>query len=83
MSPVHARSTVFLRDAFWALLLPAGVAPRFADVWRGFWAQRLVWEVDGRVAFTGVTGERLGPWATTLEEDIDGDEGNVKELDGL
>ena len=39
------------RAALWALLLPAHMAPRVSDIWRGYWAQRLVWEVGGVAAF--------------------------------
>ena len=37
--------------ALWALLLPAHMDPRVSDIWRGYLAQRLVWEVGGVAAF--------------------------------
>lgn len=33
------------RSAFWALFLPTTVTLRVADIWRSYWAQRLMWEV--------------------------------------
>jgi hypothetical protein len=79
MSPVNSRSATFLRDAFWALLLPAGVAPRIADVWRGFWTQRLMWEVGGRVAFTGVVAERNGSVGAGVMNKSAEDQGHFEE----
>ncbi|KAH8058087.1 hypothetical protein JL721_9545 [Aureococcus anophagefferens] len=38
--PFNAQATLFDRAAFWALLLPASVHGRVADIWRGFVAQR-------------------------------------------
>ena len=28
-----------------------GVFNRVSDIWRGYWAQRLLWEIGGHVAF--------------------------------
>lgn len=28
---------------------------RVCDIWRGYWAQRLLWEIDGSLAFTTAT----------------------------
>lgn len=69
MCPFNARSTVFLQDAFWALILPGSLSPLMADVWRGFWAQRLLWEIGGSLTFSGPVCESGGNWSTTLDAD--------------
>ena len=46
-SPINSQNTMFLRKAFWALLLPTTTAFRVCDIWRGYWAQRLLWEIGG------------------------------------
>jgi len=51
--PVNSRNTLFHRDALWAMVLPVTVPPRMADIWRGYWAQRLLWDIDGRVVYFG------------------------------
>ncbi|XP_046546913.1 probable glycosyltransferase STELLO1 [Haliotis rubra] len=50
-SPFNSQNTLFLYDAFWALLIPASPTTRVCDIWRGYWAQRLLWEIGGNVGF--------------------------------
>ncbi|GFO03122.1 conserved uncharacterized protein [Plakobranchus ocellatus] len=50
-SPFNSQNTLFHQDAFWALLIPSGTTMRVCDIWRGYWAQRLLWEIGGRLAF--------------------------------
>ncbi|XP_046564892.1 probable glycosyltransferase STELLO1, partial [Haliotis rubra] len=50
-SPFNSQNTFFLYDAFWALLIPATPTIRVCDIWRGYWAQRLLWEMGGNVGF--------------------------------
>ncbi|GFS23948.1 conserved uncharacterized protein [Elysia marginata] len=50
-SPFDSQNTLFHYDAFWGLLLPKSTTMRVCNIWRGYWAQRLLWEVDGRLAF--------------------------------
>ena len=45
------RTTLHLYDAFWGLLIPQTVAFRVCDIWRGYWAQRLLWEVGSFLTF--------------------------------
>ncbi|KAG6557230.1 hypothetical protein Mapa_001157 [Marchantia paleacea] len=47
MAPVNALNTLFHPSAFWALLLPVSVGSKTADIVRGYWGQRLLWEVGG------------------------------------
>ncbi|XP_071096040.1 uncharacterized protein [Haliotis cracherodii] len=50
-SPFNSQNTLFFYDAFWALMLPVTVTFRVCDIWRGYWAQRLLWEIGGTLGF--------------------------------
>lgn len=50
--PYNAQANVHLRDAFWALLLPTTVQGRVSDIWRGYAAQRLMWDHDLGLVYT-------------------------------
>ena len=50
-SPFNSQNTVFARDALWALYIPSTTAFRVCDIWRGYWAQRLLWEIGGSLVF--------------------------------
>ncbi|KAH8051339.1 hypothetical protein JL722_10790 [Aureococcus anophagefferens] len=62
-SAFNAQATLFDRAAFWALLLPASVHGRAADIWRGF-AAALLRAAGLRLAF-------LPPGVTQLRNDHD------------
>ena len=49
MVPVNSFNTIYHSPAFWALMLPVSVSTMASDVLRGYWAQRLLWEVGGYV----------------------------------
>lgn len=49
MVPVNSFNTIFHSSAFWGLMLPVSVSTMASDVLRGYWAQRLLWEVGGYV----------------------------------
>ena len=51
MCPFNSQNTVLHYDAFWALLIPCTTTFRVCDIWRGYWAQRLVWEIGGTLCF--------------------------------
>jgi len=51
MSPYNSQNTVHYASAFWGLYIPGSVAMRVCDIWRSYWAQRLLWEIGGEVAF--------------------------------
>ena len=57
--PINSQNTVFLSDAFWALLLPVTTLWREDDIFRGYWSQRLLWEVGGALVVTGPTAYQL------------------------
>ncbi|KAI5070129.1 hypothetical protein GOP47_0014472 [Adiantum capillus-veneris] len=50
MAPFSHFNTLFHTPAFWALMLPVSVNPQVSDVFRGFWAQKLLWEIGGYLA---------------------------------
>ncbi|XP_042491733.1 probable glycosyltransferase STELLO2 [Macadamia integrifolia] len=47
MVPMNSFNTIFHSPAFWALMLPVSVSTMASDVLRGYWAQRLLWEIGG------------------------------------
>ncbi|XP_062002848.1 probable glycosyltransferase STELLO1 [Rosa rugosa] len=49
MVPVNSFNTIFHSHAFWGLMLPVSVSTMASDVLRGYWAQRILWEVGGQV----------------------------------
>ena len=57
--PINSQNTVFLYDGFWALLLPVTTLWREDDIFRGYWSQRLLWEVGGSLVMTGPTAYQL------------------------
>ncbi|ESP00554.1 hypothetical protein LOTGIDRAFT_157830 [Lottia gigantea] len=51
MAPYNSKNTLFLADAFWALLLPVTSFESNRDIARSYWGQRLLWEIGGTVGF--------------------------------
>ncbi|KAH7557213.1 hypothetical protein JRO89_XS11G0076000 [Xanthoceras sorbifolium] len=49
MVPVNSFNTIYQSSAFWALMLPVSVSTMASDVLRGYWGQRLLWEIGGYV----------------------------------
>lgn len=49
MVPVNSFNTIYHSSAFWALMLPVSVSTMASDVLRGYWGQRLLWEIGGYV----------------------------------
>ncbi|KAJ4978894.1 hypothetical protein NE237_009674 [Protea cynaroides] len=47
MVPLNSFNTIFHSSALWALMLPVSVSTMASDVLRGYWAQRLLWEIGG------------------------------------
>jgi hypothetical protein len=50
-SPLNAQATMFLQPALWSLLLPITVHGRVSDIWRSYFAQRLLWDIGLAVGF--------------------------------
>ncbi|XP_001627412.2 probable glycosyltransferase STELLO1 [Nematostella vectensis] len=51
MAPFNSQNTFFMHKGFWGLLIPVTPTFRVCDIWRGYWAQRLLWEVNGYLSF--------------------------------
>ena len=49
--PFNSQNTMFHYRALWSLLLPTTTTFRMCDIWRGYWAQRLLWEIGGHLGF--------------------------------
>ncbi|KAI9160924.1 hypothetical protein LWI28_012820 [Acer negundo] len=49
MVPMNSFNTIYHSSAFWALMLPVTVSTMASDVLRGYWGQRLLWEIGGYV----------------------------------
>ncbi|KMT15027.1 hypothetical protein BVRB_3g061520 [Beta vulgaris subsp. vulgaris] len=49
MVPLNSFNTMFHTSAFWGLMLPVSVSTMASDVLRGYWAQRILWEIGGHV----------------------------------
>ncbi|GAV75212.1 DUF288 domain-containing protein [Cephalotus follicularis] len=49
MVPVNSFNTIYHSSAFWALMLPVSISTMASDVLRGYWGQRLLWEIGGYV----------------------------------
>lgn len=50
--PFNSQNTYWYKDAFWGLLIFGSVTPRVCDILRGYWVQRLLWELKGNLVFT-------------------------------
>ena len=50
-APTNAQNTLYLHKAFWSLILPTMITDRATDIYRSYWAQKLLWLVGGNVAF--------------------------------
>ena len=50
-SPYNTQNTLTYYEAFWGLYLPVTTTFRVCDIWRGFWVQRLLWDIGGRLIF--------------------------------
>lgn len=50
-APFNSQNTLFLRKAFWSMVLPISVPDRVTDIYRSYWAQRLLWLIDEYLAF--------------------------------
>ena len=51
MAPFNSQNTLFLSKGLWGTLLPITLAFRVCDIWRGYWAQRLLWDVGSQLSF--------------------------------
>ncbi|ERN12657.1 probable glycosyltransferase STELLO1 [Amborella trichopoda] len=59
LAPVNSFNTLFQSQAFWGLLLPVSVSSMASDIIRGYWAQRILWEIGGFLVFYPPTVQRV------------------------
>ncbi|KAL6657101.1 hypothetical protein ACP70R_004881 [Stipagrostis hirtigluma subsp. patula] len=59
MTPVNSVNTLFHSAAFWGLALPVTVSPMASDIIRGYWAQRILWEIGGYLVMYPPTVHRI------------------------
>lgn len=50
-SPFNSQNTLFLEDALWALVLPVTLADRETDIYRSYWAQKLLELIGHNIVF--------------------------------
>ena len=51
LCPFNSQATLFYREAFHLLLIPSTTAMRVSDIWRGYFSQRLLWEMGSQLTF--------------------------------
>uniref|UniRef100_A0A803P6T7 Glycosyltransferase STELLO1 n=1 Tax=Cannabis sativa TaxID=3483 RepID=A0A803P6T7_CANSA len=59
MVPVNSFNTLYHSSAFWALMLPVSISSMASDVLRGYWSQRMLWEIGGYVVVYPPTVHRF------------------------
>lgn len=73
MVPLNSFNTLFHSNAFWALMLPVSVSTMASDVLRGYWAQRILWEIGGHVVVYPPTiyrYDKIEAYPFTEEKDL-------------
>ncbi|XP_050386271.1 probable glycosyltransferase STELLO2 [Argentina anserina] len=73
MVPLNSFNTLFHSNAFWGLMLPVSVSTMASDILRGYWAQRLLWEIGGHVVVYPPTVHRndnVEAYPVTEEKDF-------------
>jgi len=51
MCPWNSQNTLFHDSALWGMLIPITTSFRVCDIWRSYWAQRILWDIGGEVVF--------------------------------
>mmetsp|Transcript_45585 Transcript_45585/g.73309 ORF Transcript_45585/g.73309 Transcript_45585/m.73309 type:complete len:512 (+) Transcript_45585:414-1949(+) len=51
-APTNAQAALFRSDALWAVLLPVTVHGRVTDIWRSYFAERLMWDLGHVMGFS-------------------------------
>ena len=59
MSPYNSQNTLISYMGFWSLYLPHSVEFRLTDIWRSYWAQRLMWLLNETVSFNGPNARQI------------------------
>eukprot|EP00249_Psilotum_nudum_P009355 c21875_g1_i1 orf=563-2974(+) len=82
-APVNNLNTLFHFPAFWALMLPVSVSSKASDIIRGYWAQRLLWEIGGCVAIYPPSIHRIDNMQLLSfedEKDLHGSSGKLAKM---
>jgi len=51
--PFNSQNTFFHWKAFFTMYLPSSVTMRVSDIWRGYFSQRLLWDFNQQLIFSG------------------------------
>lgn len=51
MAPFNSQNTMFHYEAFWGLVIPITPSFRVSDIWRGYWVQRVLWDIGSLLSF--------------------------------
>lgn len=51
--PFNSQNTFFHQGAFFTMYIPSTTTMRVADIWRGYIAQKLIWEKGFKLVFSG------------------------------
>ncbi len=58
-TPYNCQNTLHFYDAFWGLVLPPSGTLRVTDIWRSFFVQRLLQEINGYLGYFGPTAYQV------------------------
>jgi len=73
-SPFNSQNTLWHKDAFWGMLLPITVTFRATDIMRGYWCQRLLWDIGATLAFGPPTVDQVRnahDYISDMESELD------------
>jgi STELLO glycosyltransferases len=70
-SPFNSQNTLYHYQAFWGLIIPISVSFRVSDIWRSYWVQRVLWDIEGSVCFTQPTANQYRNDHDLLKDFID------------
>ena len=73
-TPYNCQNTLHFYDAFWGLVLPPSGTLRVTDIWRSFYVQRLLQEINGYLAYFGPTAYQVRNAHNYLRDFIDEEE---------
>jgi hypothetical protein len=51
--PFNTQNTFFHEKAFFTMYIPSTITMRVCDIWKGYIAQRLLWEIGTKLIFSG------------------------------
>jgi hypothetical protein len=69
-APFSNQDILFTYDAFWGLVLPES---KKSDIWRSWWVQRLLWDINGHLIFTS------SAYQTKMTMTFTNSQNNIKE----